>query len=112
MLSKRVPTPKEVVQVRRLEARLHQAPDRLVIECAKCRRHGEYLRDRAIEAHGDISQRDFLFKIVSAECALLRHPTAPTRCGAAISQAPSRRGEPNSPQPIEWGMSRSSPWRP
>ena len=53
---------------------LRQAPAKLVINCARCGRHGEYVRDQAVKRFGNISQADFLFRVVSAECALMKHP--------------------------------------
>jgi hypothetical protein len=53
---------------------LRQAPRKIVIECARCGRHGEYSRDRALRRYGDIGEQDFLFRVVSYECAMMRHP--------------------------------------
>ena len=63
---------------------LRQAPKRIVIECAKCGRHGEHARDSPVRKYGDISLEDFMFRVVAMECALMRHPTAPTACRAHL----------------------------
>ena len=68
---------------------LRDVPKRIVIEWAKCGPHGEYARDSAMRKYGDISLEDFKFRMVAMECALMRHPTAPTRCEAHLG--PSRR---------------------
>ena len=54
---------------------LANAPARIVIECDRCGRRGEYDRDKAIERYGDISVEDFVFRIASAECARMKHPS-------------------------------------
>jgi hypothetical protein len=66
---------------------LRQAPPRIIVECTKCGRHGEYNRAKAIQQFGNINLDDFVFRIASAECALMKHPNQ-HRCGAHI---PRRR---------------------
>jgi len=68
---------------------LRDGPERIVIACERCGRRGEYTRESAVRKYGDITLEDFMFKVVTAECAFLRHPTAPTRCEAHL--AGSRR---------------------
>jgi len=77
-------TPREVIKVRPAASALHAAAARVVIDCARCGRHGDYSRDRAIEQYGDISLRDFMFRVVSAECALMLHPNGHTPCKSGV----------------------------
>ena len=67
---------------------LAKAPARIVIECDGCGRHGEYDREKAIERFGNISVEDFVFRIASAECARMKHPSQHA-CAARV--ATSRR---------------------
>lgn len=57
-----------------------RAPPKLVIECARCGRHGEYARDKARKRFGKIDQQDFLFHVVTAEC-LDEAPIQARLCG-------------------------------
>ena len=68
---------------------LRQAPARIAIECGRCGRHGEYDRDKAIQRFGNISVQDFLFRIASAECARMKHPSQ-NGCAAQLAR-PKRR---------------------
>ena len=66
---------------------LRDAPDRIVIACGRCGRRGEYTRESALRKWGDISLEDFKFRVVSMECALMRHPSGPTRCEAHLASS-------------------------
>ena len=62
---------------------LAKAPLRIVIECDRCGRHGEYDRDKAIERFNNINLKDFVFRIASAECVRMKHPSQ-NGCAAGL----------------------------
>lgn len=64
---------------------LSDAPPRIVIHCNTCSRHGDYSRDRAISALGDIALPTFLTQTVGAVCSRKRDIVNFAGCGAVFA---------------------------
>lgn len=67
---------------------LSEAPDRIVIDCQTCKRHGEFDRARAIQRHGDITLPDFMYQVVAPVCDRKRDITNFGGCGAVFVGLP------------------------